>query len=271
MKISLCSDLHLEWGYQELPGGDVLILSGDIAEARSIDKDNKRATPLVGQPNVIFPCSEFFKWECSKYEKVFYVLGNHEHYHWMFNETLQDLRELMPKNVTILEKEVCEYKGIMFMGATLWTDLGNRNPLAEYHLKTCMKDYTLITYHNSGKNVYHKLSPLTTFDEHVKTLEYFKIMLSEHNDKPFVIMTHHAPSWQSIHEKYKHDSLMNMGYVSDLDQFIIDNPNIKIWTHGHVHNRFDYMIGDSRILCNPRGYISFEQDHGFDPEFTFEV
>ena len=38
MKINLVSDLHLEFGYQELPGGEVLILAGDIAEARSIKK-----------------------------------------------------------------------------------------------------------------------------------------------------------------------------------------------------------------------------------------
>ena len=199
-------------------------------------------------------------------------MGNHEHYHGMFNETVRDLKEMVPSNVTILEKEAVEYKGVMFMGATLWTDLGRgKHPLAEFHLKQCMADYHVIKYNDTARNIYHKLSPLITLGEHIKTLEYFKFMLSEHKDTPFVVITHHAPSYKSIHERYAHDVLMNTGYVSELDQFIIDRPNIKIWTHGHVHNKFDYMIEDTRILCNPRGYIPYEQGHGFDPNFTFEI
>ena len=51
---------------------------------------------------------------------------------------------------------------------------------------------------------------------------------------------------------------MNGGYSSDLDDFIIDHPQIKLWTHGHTHEDFDYMIGSTRIVCNPRGYINYE-------------
>ena len=46
MKVSLVSDLHLEFGYQEMPGGEVLILAGDIAEARSISKHH-HSTKLI--------------------------------------------------------------------------------------------------------------------------------------------------------------------------------------------------------------------------------
>ena len=51
---------------------------------------------------------------------------------------------------------------------------------------------------------------------------------------------------------------MNGGYSSDLSQFILDNPQIKLWTHGHTHETFDYVIGETRIVCNPRGYIGYE-------------
>jgi hypothetical protein len=27
-----------------------------------------------------------------------------------------------------------------------------------------------------------------------------------------------------------------------------------LWIHGHVHDSFDYQIGRTRIVCNPRGY-----------------
>ena len=56
-----------------------------------------------------------------------------------------------------------------------------------------------------------------------------------------------------------------MNYESDMDrldslkdEFILDYPQIKLWTHGHTHEDFDYMIGSTRIVCNPRGYLSYE-------------
>ena len=49
------------------------------------------------------------------------------------------------------------------------------------------------------------------------------------------------------------------GYSSSLDEFIMDHPQIKLWTHGHTHEPFDYMIGETRIFCNPRGYIGYEK------------
>ena len=51
---------------------------------------------------------------------------------------------------------------------------------------------------------------------------------------------------------------MNGGYSSDLSEFIMDHPQIKLWTHGHTHEEFDYMMGSTRVLCNPRGYIHYE-------------
>ena len=52
---------------------------------------------------------------------------------------------------------------------------------------------------------------------------------------------------------------MNGAYSSDLSEFILDHPQIQAWVHGHTHYNFDYMIGSTRILCNPRGYVGYER------------
>jgi hypothetical protein len=57
---------------------------------------------------------------------------------------------------------------------------------------------------------------------------------------------------------YTDATVMNGGYSSDLDEFIENHPEIKLWTHGHTHHPFDYVIGETRIVCNPRGYINHE-------------
>jgi hypothetical protein len=63
----------------------------------------------------------------------------------------------------------------------------------------------------------------------------------------------------SIHEKYAYDRLMNGNFASDMDAFILANPQIQLWIHGHMHDPFDYGIGGTRIVCNPRGYVQYEQ------------
>jgi hypothetical protein len=87
---------------------------------------------------------------------------------------------------------------------------------------------------------------------------YLQSVIEGKNDEKFVVCTHHTPSRSSCHPRYGADHLMNGGYHSDLDEYIIDHPQIKLWTHGHTHEDFDYMVGETRIACNPRGYINYE-------------
>jgi Icc-related predicted phosphoesterase len=86
---------------------------------------------------------------------------------------------------------------------------------------------------------------------------------------PTVVIGHHAPSYQSIHEMYKGQADMNYAFCSDLDDIMVMHDNIKLWVHGHVHNCFDYQINQTRVVCNPLGYPG-EQNY-FDPELIIEV
>ena len=271
MKISLVSDLHLDVSkYLDLPGGEVLIIAGDTCEARNLHKEF-HSTKLLDREPGAFPCSDFFEFVTAKYEKVFMVMGNHDHYGGRFDKTYGLLKSVLPKNVSLLENEVEEYKGVLFLGATLWTDLNKGDPVTRYMIKGFMNDYKVIQNFYPAKNLYHKLTPEDTATAHFKTKQYFKTILELNKDKPIVVITHMAPSFASVNEKYLHDSVINGGYASELSELILDQPAIKFWVHGHMHDPVDYMIGDTRVLCNPRGYIPWEAGNGFDPNFTFEV
>jgi hypothetical protein len=271
MKITLISDLHLDIsGPLELEGGEVLIIAGDACEVRSLI--NEYST--VKEDNFFrdqYPGYDFFSDQIHKFDKVFYVMGNHEHYRGKFNQTKGLLKSTLPTKVTILDNDCVEYKGVMFLGATLWTDCNKGDPITMMELKSFMNDYKVITYHDRDKDLYYKLSPEVTIREHKQTLEYFRNQLIEHKDKPFVVITHHAPSWKSVNEKYVKDHLINGGYASDCSSFILDHPNIKYWVHGHMHDGVNYEIGDTNVLANPRGYIPWESGNGFNPAFYFEV
>ena len=273
MNITLVSDLHLDIsGYLDLPGGDVLILAGDICEVKELRKEFHQTKVLDREPGA-FPCYDFFNFVVPKYKKVFMVLGNHEHYRGRFDKTYDELKSMVPDNVTLLEKECFEYEGVLFLGATLWTDLNKGDPITVYTIKSFMNDYRVIQNFYPAKGLYHKLTPDHTVEEHRKTKEYFKFVLEENRatkNLPVVVITHMAPSFQSVNRKFKHEGVTNGGYASEMSEFILDNPEIKVWVHGHMHDPVDYKIGDTRILANPRGYIPYEGDE-FIPGFYFEV
>jgi hypothetical protein len=103
------------------------------------------------------------------------------------------------------------------------------------------------------------LSPRHVVEDHKAMLKFIDEV---YTDTPpwmtMVVVGHHAPSKGSEHPRYKHDQLMNGAYNSRLEDFILARPGIKLWTHGHTHEDFDYMIGSTRVVCNPRGYINYE-------------
>jgi hypothetical protein len=87
----------------------------------------------------------------------------------------------------------------------------------------------------------------------------------------YVVVGHHAPSRISTKPRYQKDVVVNGGYSSSLDDFILDHPQIRLWTHGHTHDTFDYMIGSTRIVCNPRGYAGHEEQANLWQLITVDV
>ena len=282
MRVNVISDLHIDFADLTLPGGDVLILSGDIFEAKNLKKEmyNPEMILLEHERQDRRP-DRFYRFlleECSqKYRKVIMVMGNHEFYRSVFQKTYEHIKSQLPDNVYLLEKESLELDGVLFLGATLWTDMNKQDALTIYHMQGAMNDYRQITMLNEERHVYHRLQPEYTVKEHLKTLDYFKNVLAENRQReggalPVVVVTHHSPSKLSTHPKYRDEIIMNGAYSSDLSEFILDYPEIKVWTHGHTHDTFDYMIGETRIICNPRGYKYYEQRADeFDPTIGFDI
>lgn len=268
MRIKLVSDLHLEFSDINIENNqdyDVLILSGDILVIEKLKLENSE----YGQR-----FRDFLK-RCSfQFPHVVYVAGNHEFYGGgKFYRGIDDLREYCStqfNNVYFLECDTKVIDDVVFVGGTLWTDMNKNDPLTLHGIKDMMNDYRAIRNDSKG---HVALKPTDTVERHRKTLEYFRVVLDENKDKKCVVVAHHTPSWQSCHEQYRGDYIMNGAYHSSLEDFILDRPQIKLFTHGHTHHAFDYMIGETRVVCNPRGYESFSgKEHtGWDPDLVIEV
>jgi hypothetical protein len=133
----------------------------------------------------------------------------------------------------------------------LWTDDGKNG--GQYN-----KDATgaMINIGYKNKEEPARWSPEDSVADHNKMLDYIDIVTREPGS--YIVVGHHAPSSQSVAEWYKGDTLMNGAFRSELEEFIMDRPQIKLWFHGHMHNNSNYWIGDTRVVCNPRGYVGHE-------------
>lgn len=270
MKIALASDLHLEFQDINLinsEGAEVLILSGDIMVAEDLHNHPEMDYGMYSSVNLAdlgrrqqtaLRFRDFLK-RCSfQFPHVIYIAGNHEFYHGKWKASIQYLRDECAKfpNVYFLERDIKVINDVTFIGATLWTDCNKGDPLTLHALADMMNDYRII---RNDEHNYSKLRPAHTMYRHQQTIAYLKSILPDMKDRTIVFAGHHSPSKLSTHPKYQNEYLMNGGYSSDLSEFILDHPEIKLWTHGHTHDPFDYMIGETRIVCNPRGYAGHDE------------
>ena len=286
MRIQIVSDLHLEFSdvnIQNTNNADVLILGGDIMIAQDLHdhpEPNNTAdqaviaagTGLGRRQQSAQRYRDFFK-RCSfQFPHVIYIAGNHEFYNGKFYAGIDYLREECAKysNVYFLENDTKVIDDVTFVGATLWTDMNKGDPLTMHAIEGMMNDFRII---KNDKRNYAPMSARDVASRHARTLGYFRSVLAEQHDRKFVVVGHHSPSFQSVHDLYKDQYLMNGGYHSDLSEFIMDHPQVKLWTHGHTHHTFDYMIGETRVVCNPRGYENdgYSEGTGWDPEKVVEV
>ena len=279
MKIKLVSDLHLEFSDVDIPnnGCDVLILGGDILIAQDLHDhprgdwlENKEYLWKGGQmrPQKADRFRNFLD-RCSKnFPHVIYVAGNHEFYHGKWFATLDYLREECSywPNIYFLEKDVKVIDGMPFLGCTLWTDLNKSNPITMHNITMMLNDHRLIRHDKLG---YTKIRAIHTIERHEEHLAWLRETVPKY-DK-CVVVGHMGPTLKSIQPQYKNDIHINGAYCSDLSEFILDHPQIKLWTQGHTHHAFTYMVGNTMVACNPRGYEGYEPDSGWSKDFIIDL
>lgn len=269
MRIQIVSDLHLEFSdcfdIKNENNADVLILGGDIMIASKVSKPNSEL-------GIRF--RDFLKRMSFQFPHVIYVMGNHEFYdsgRWFDSVDEMRLACAEYSNIYMLERDTKIINDVVFVGGTLWTDMNKYDPLTMHAVRDMMNDYRAIRNDKAG---FRNLKPADTVERHRQTRDYIEMIVKEHRDKTVVVVGHHSPSFQSMHPQYASDHLMNGAYHSELTDIMLDNPNIKLWTHGHTHHCFDYMVGECRVVCNPRGY---HQEYGWsehtewDPTKVVEV
>ncbi|TIO79318.1 MAG: phosphatase [Mesorhizobium sp.] len=252
MKIWLFSDLHLEVANLRqplaVPDADVCVVAGDLCRAPA-----NGVRWLAGNIARAMPCV--------------YVAGNHEFYKGSIKEGLEGGRAAAARfpNVHLLENDLVVIGGVRFIGATLWTDyrIEGHPELAMLHVRELMNDYRKIALQ---RNPWLRFVPETAYRLHQESRRFIETALKE-DLITTVVVTHHLPHARSIPSRFKGD-LLNAAYASDLSE-VIEAGAPALWLHGHTHDSCDYQAGNTRVVCNPRGYE--DQNSDFDPAFVVRV
>jgi Icc-related predicted phosphoesterase len=253
MKILLLSDLHLSVFPMETPptDADVVVLAGDL-----------------GRP------AAAMEWARRLERPTLFVAGNHEFYGSDLVSTCEQLREAAHgTQVRVLEREEWRLGGVRFLGCTLWSDyrLFPDDETRERGLAMAtelVRDFSRIGLAPGSPD---RLSPEVAQRLCDESVAWLDGRFAEPFEGPTVVVTHFAPSRRSIHPRFE-GSPINACFVSDLES-CIRRWQPALWLHGHTHDSFDYRIGATRVLANPRGYApgGVVENGSFDPGLHVEV
>lgn len=253
MKLGIVSDLHLSRAPQRLPANDadLYVLAGDIARPK-----------------------EAIAWASSLPKPVLYVPGNHEFYGGSLGGVPDELRRLASgTQVRILDNTVTVVEGIRFVGSTLWTDFlldaeGEARDAAMREAVEKVHDFRRIYVDEQHGKVF---TPLDSRALCERNAAWLASQLRQPWDGRTVVVTHHAPSAGSIAPQFV-GSRLNACFTSNLDD-LVGTEGISCWIHGHMHHSVDYRVGATRVVCNPRGYVTggTNENPSFDIDFCIDV
>jgi len=255
MKLHILSDLHLEFAPFDPPAtdADVVVLAGDISQRT---EGIRWARRMFAQQQIIF------------------VPGNHEYYGAERITTLAAMREaaaacgvhLLDNDAIMIQPERSS-EHVRFLGCTLWTDfryLGdNSQQQAMTEGQKRLSDFHLI------RNGTGAFTPERSVALHEQSLAWLKNMLATPFAGKTVVVTHHLPSANSVAARFRESSLSPC-FVSRLDDLF---GKMTLWIHGHTHDSFDYQVSGTRVVCNPRGYVTERgiENAEFKPGLTIEI
>ncbi|MBB5046860.1 putative phosphodiesterase [Rhodopseudomonas rhenobacensis] len=262
MRILIASDLHIEHGgmtWTPPPDVefDVAVFAGDVAGSPIEAVKWLAAQPALADKRIIF------------------VAGNHEFYGGIIEDRIgagksaaahADVHFLDADDAPLIE-------GVRFIGCTLWTDYrfqtkGRAGLDAGWRLNDPLRILTVA----DGRSI-AQFSPQHAARRHIAERRWLTDKLAEHADEACVVVTHHGCHPGSLHPRYAGAGAVNASFISDMSAEIATYQP-ALWVHGHVHDTHDYTVGDTRVVCNPRGYPlahGMSENAGFMPAFVVEI
>lgn len=246
MKLQFVSDLHLDThndqgdAFLEIfgneHGADVLVIAGDLCEARHQDVLNRALSLFALQ-----------------WKDVIYVPGNHEFWGSSYVNAMNLLKAAVGghSNVHLLDNRAITIEDVRIFGGTGWY-LEPRTS-ADIHTWKGFSDSHRIA--NCEPAIFESRS---TFEAG---------MYGDTEGSYDVIVSHHLPDQKCIAKQWRGHPV-NRFFVADLD---VKNAGAALWIHGHTHDQVNVKIGQTQVLANPLGYPGEASNRTFVSNYVIEI
>lgn len=257
MKIQVVSDLHLEFPANQVwlessplrPKGDILLIAGDLCTLKQFH----HIQPFMEGLSRDFPL-------------VISTFGNHEFYGSNIESSYPSVNQEIYKNHFRLNNAVHIHQGVRIIASLLWSQIP---PHAESRVENSLNDYRFI-YKDGPRGTETHIRASDSNRYHEMSLGFIQDTLATPFAGKTILMTHHLPSFQCVPEMFKGSDL-STGFASNLDDLILQHPEIALWVHGHAHDFDDRCVGETRIVRNPLGYVDHKEQHDFKRGFVVEI
>lgn len=189
----------------------------------------------------------------TRYKEVIGVRGNHEFYITNYNVPHQKGRDML----SCVEMEI---EGLRIVGCTLWANMWSNTLLYGQDIRRMINDFKFIP---------------EFWDRQHNAPDYAARLYWTSRDWLLgragadIVVTHFAPTLNSIHSKYAGNAL-NPWFAND-DEELLRLMKPKVWVHGHTHSHFDFEQHDVRVVCNPIGYPRENMNNLAITPLTIEV
>ena len=172
--------------------------------------------------------------------------------------------------VTLLENEQVALGDTILCGATLWTDMGGGDPLAEHTVQRGMSDFYVIEKRDGDR-----IRALRPSDARARFVSFARLYRGGGGREPGQEAgggDPPCPEQAGGCPVAAHEQDQSRPTSPTCTAFIENRPNIGVWIHGHTHVQTEYAIGECRVLSNARGYAGRERAAAsFEPDRWFEI
>ncbi|WP_414039748.1 metallophosphoesterase [Acidithiobacillus sp. M4-SHS-6] len=225
----------------------------------SLTTDPDSILVLAGDFGTPKKLADWLKMVAPPFPHIVAVLGNHDYWGFSVERAPEKWREGLARHVpedlmarfTLLERQSVDIGNIRFFGTTLWSDFDGGDPCVMRAARETMQDHKRIRCHGGAR----RFAPQDALSMHLASKTWLETAVAEPWDGSKVVITHHAPAWNSLYPSFRKDDLSG-AYASHLEESVAHygDQGVQLWMHGHIHHVVDYRIGKVRVLSNPFGY-----------------
>lgn len=258
MRLQLLSDLHLEtevFDAEPAPGAELLVLAGDVDSTWS-------------------GLQHFRNWPVP----VLFVPGNHEYDRRDIDEARRGLRALsdelgflwLDEGSRVLAD--AEGRRVRFLGSTRWTDF---DLFGAHERERSLRAAGYFQRVMAATRRGLPFDAAAVREEGLRCRAWLEAELDREEQgadwDATVVVTHFAPSLRSCDPRY--GGQPGTASFCNNDEALL--PRARLWLHGHLHCRHDYLFGhaggSTRVVCNARGHRRKGEADGWQGQRLIEV